>query len=229
MRLTKLAVAAAGLTFGLAACTSSGSPGAAPSGSAARDASGSAASAGGSGSTSGGGVANSCVAGTWKSTGVNMTFDAAGVHGSASGGAGVVVTVAPDGKVLVDFTGMQPVAFASTISGTEFKGKSGYSGKLNGTVQATPSSSTTGTWKPVGTVNWDTVLVTVDMQSPIQGRIFDNVRIADFAGSGGDQAGGSVDVQPILREATYECSGNTLKLGPAPGATFGTTWVLARA
>jgi hypothetical protein len=230
MRITKLAVVAAGLTLGLAACSSSGSP----SGSAAPGASGSAgASAGassGGGATSGGGVANSCVVGTWKSTGVNMTFDSNGAHGTASGGTGLTLTVAPDGKTVVDFTGMQPIMFDTSVNGTNVKGRFSYGGKVNGAVQVPSTATSTGVWKPVGRTDWSTLTVTVELLSPVQSKIFDNVKISDFANAAGDQTGGSVDVQPILHDATYECSGNTLKLGPPAGTTSsGGTWVLERA
>jgi hypothetical protein len=71
--------------------------------------------------------------------------------------------------------------------------------------------------------------VTVDLISPVQSRIFDHVKIADFATAGGGQAGSSVDIQPILQNASYECSGNVLKLGPPAGTTAGGSWVLTRA
>src|SRR5262249_44699344 len=102
MRITKLAVVAVGLTLGLAACTSSGSSeSATPSASGSSTASGS----GSDGST--GGVASSCVVGNWKGNGVNATFDSGGVHGSTTGGGGLVVRVSRDGKTVLDFTSMQ--------------------------------------------------------------------------------------------------------------------------
>jgi hypothetical protein len=125
---------------------------------------------------------------------------------------------------------MRPVTFSTTAGGTEIKGQFVYGGKVTGAVAVPATATTTGVWKPVGTVDWGSLTVTVDMTSPVNGRVFDKVRIADFANSGGGQTGGSVDVQPILREATYECSGNSLKLGPPPGATAaGGTWALQRA
>jgi hypothetical protein len=175
-------------------------------------------------------VANPCVVGNWKSTGVNMSFDAGGARGSASGGSGLTLNVAGDGATVVDFTGMQPVAFTTNAGGAEIKGEFTYGGKVTGAVHVPASATTTGVWKPVGTTDWKTLTVTVDMISPVKGRVFDHVKIADFASAGSDQAGGSVDVQPIMREATYECSGNTLKLGPPAGSSsVGGTWVFQRA
>jgi hypothetical protein len=228
MRLTKLAVVAAGVAFGLAACTSSGSSGgsAAPGASGSAGASASASSSGGSTSS---GVGNSCVVGNWKSTGMNMTFDAGGATGSATGGTGLLLNVYPDGKTTVDFTGMQPVTFSTAVSSTQVKGQFLYGGKVNGSVQVPSTMSNAGTWKPVGTTDWSTLTVTVDLISPVQSRIFDKAKIADFASAGGGQTGGSVDLQPILHEMTYECSGNTLKLAPPAGSPAGGTWSLIRA
>jgi hypothetical protein len=238
MRITRVAVVAAGLTLGLAGCASNGSldGSAAPSASAgssngAAAGASAGASAGAATGASAAGVANSCVVGNWKSTGVDLTFDAGGARGSASGGSGVLLSVAGSGATVVDFAGMQPVAFTTTAAGAEIKGQFAYGGKVNGAVQVPASATTTGVWKPVGTTDWSTLTVTVDMVSPVSGRVFDHVKIADFASAGGGQTGGSVDAQPILREATYECSGNTLKLGPPPGtaAAASGTWVLQRA
>jgi hypothetical protein len=122
---------------------------------------------------------------------------------------------------------MQPVTFTTNAGGNEIKGQFQYGGKVTGLVSV-PTGGATGVWKPAGPTDWTGLTVTVDMISPIAGRIVDHVKVADFAGSDGGQTGGSVDVQPFLREAAYECSGNTLKLGPPPGATGG-TWVLERA
>src|SRR5690242_11765539 len=105
MRITKLAVVAAGLTLGLAACSSSGSSGSAtpgPSGSSTGAASGNTVNG------ANGGVSNSCVVGSWKTTGTNTTFDSNGGHGTVTGGSGVLLKVAHDGKSVLDFSSMQP-------------------------------------------------------------------------------------------------------------------------
>jgi hypothetical protein len=227
MRITKLAVVAAGLTLGLAACSPGGSSGSATPGASGSTSAGSGTTSGGV--TSGGGVANSCVVGNWKSTGVNMAFDSNGAHGSTSGGGGLVLKVAGDGKTVIDFTSMQPITFTTSVGGTEIKGSFVYGGKAAGQVQVNDGMATKGTWKPVGTADWREMTVTVDLVSPVQSRIFDHVKIADFATAGGAQTGGTVDVQPILQEATYECGGSTLTLGPPAGTTAGGTWVLSRA
>jgi hypothetical protein len=221
MRTIRLVVAAAGLTLGLAACTSSGStttsPSTSPSGSASADTSGSE-----------GSLAGSCVVGNWKSTAFTLQLSAPGATGNATGGSGVVVSITRDGATVVNFADMQPVSFDANISGAQIKGQFKYGGNVKGAVQVASTAAKSGTWKPVGPVDWSTATVTLDMSSPVQGRIADNLKISDFAKSNGAQTNGTVDPQPFLHEATYECSGDTLKVGPAPGSTVGGTWILTR-
>jgi hypothetical protein len=226
MRITKLAVVAAGLTLGLAACSSSGSSGSAtpgPSGSSTGAASGNAVNG------ANGGVANSCVVGSWRTTGTNTTIDSNGAHGTISGGNGILLKIAHDGKTELDFAAMQPIAFTTAVNGTEIKGSFVYGGKATGQLQVNDGMATKGTWKPVGTADWRDMNVTVDLASPVQSRIVDHVKIADFATAGGDQTGGTVDIQPILREGTYECTASTLTVGPPSGVTGVGTWSLTRA
>jgi hypothetical protein len=235
MRITKLAVVAAGLTLGLAACSAGGTvtPGASgSSGSSGSSGTSTGSAAGpGAGSAAGSaspGVANSCVVGGWKSTGVDGTFDSNGAHGSITGGGGIVLRVAADGKTVADFSAMQPVTFTTSVGGTEIKGSFQYGGSASGQLRVSGGTANQGTWTPVGTVDWRELSVTVDLISPVQSRIFDHAKIADFVTAGGGQTGGTVDVQPILREATYRCDGNTLTLGPPPGVTGTGTWILTR-
>jgi hypothetical protein len=222
MRTTRLVVAAAGLTLGLAACTSGGSTTAGPSpstsGSATAD----------TGGTQGS-LAGSCVVGNWKSTSFTLQVNSpAGASGNATGGSGVLVSITRDGATVVDFAGMQPVNFEASISNAQIKGQFKYGGNVKGAVQVASTAAKSGTWKPVGPVDWSSATITLDMSSPIQGRIADNLKISDFANSNGAQTNGTVDPQPFLHEATYECSGDTLKIGPAPGSAVGGTWILTR-
>jgi len=160
---------------------------------------------------------------------MNRSGSIAGAQITASGGGGFTVTISGDGSTVVDFTGMQPIDFTSTIGGTNIKGTYTHSGKVTGTVRATPTSDTKGNWEPVGTVDWSTLTITVDLTSPMQVRVFDNQKITDFTGAGASQTGGGVDVQPVLRKGTYECAGSTLKIGPESGTADGATWTLQKA
>lgn len=230
MRITKLAVVAAGLTLGLAACSSSGSNGSAtpgPSGSSSGSSTG--AASGNTVNGANGGVASSCVVGSWRTTGTNSTVDAGGAHGTVTGGSGVLLKIDHDGKSVLDFASMQPITFTTAVNGTEIKGSFVYGGKATGQLQVNDGMATKGTWKPVGTADWRDMDVTVDLASPVQSRIVDKVKIADFATAGTDQTGGTVDIQPILREGTYECTASTLTVGPPPGVTGAGTWSLTRA
>jgi hypothetical protein len=224
MRTITLAVAGVGVTLGLAACTATGTSSATPSGSPSATP-----SAATSGTTTGGSLAGSCVAGNWRGTGVTMAFDAAGgAKGQADGGAGFEVAISPDGRTVLDFSKMQPVNFSADVNNTQFKGQFTYGGKVTGAVQVSGASGPSGNWKPVGSTDWSNLIVSVDVSSPIQTR-FDNVKVADFVNSNGGQAAGSVDATPILREAAYTCSGDTLTLSPPAGSSVGATWVLKRA
>src|SRR3954471_5855610 len=168
MRIITLAVAGAGLTLGLAGCTTTGTTTASPSASAPAAASATP-SAATSGTASGGSLAGSCVAGNWRGTGATMAFDAAGGKGTATGGAGYEVAVSPDGRTVLDFSRMQPVNFSADVNNTQFKGQFTYGGKVTGAVQVAPGGSAqTGTWKPVGSTDWSNLIVSVDITSPIQ-------------------------------------------------------------
>jgi hypothetical protein len=172
----------------------------------------------------GGGTAGSCVVGTWKANGFSGTLATAGVQGTFSGGGGYTVTVAPDGATVVNFAGMQPATFESTVGGTNFKGSFTYGGKITGAIRLPATGVTSGQWEPAGTADFSSLTVTVDVTSPIRSRLADNVPVSRFTG----ETGGSVDTTPILKNGTYECSGNTLTLGPPPNTPIGGTWTLSR-
>jgi hypothetical protein len=231
MRITKLVVVAAGLTLGLAACTGTSPPpasqpsgSAVPSGPASAGASG---SVGGSPTATGGGVANPCVVGRWTSTGATFAFGQGQARGSAGGGGGLSLTVVPDGGVTIDFASMSPVIFSAVVNGTEIRGSFTYGGTAAGVVHV-DGSGATGTWKPVGASDWHTMTVTVDLVSPVRSRLVDHLKIADFATAEGGATGGSVDLQPIMQEARYECGATTLTLRPPAGSAAGGTWSFAR-
>jgi hypothetical protein len=228
MRIALVAGVAA-LAVALTGCSSehkskgAGATGGASGGSTAGSSAG--AEAGGTASPAPGGAAGaSCLAGTWRSTGVSMSTTSGGATSSASGGAGVVLTVGRDGKVSVDFDQMKPVTFTTTVSGAEIKGQYTYAGKATGAVAMPASGAASGTWQPSGSADWSALTVTVDLTSPVEARIFDHAKISDFAGAGGGETGGSVDAQPLLGAASYACSGNTLTLkGPS-----GAAWTMQR-
>jgi len=119
------------------------------------------------------------------------------------------------------------VNFTVTISGGNLAGNFVYGGAVDGTIK-TPSSDT-GTWEPVGNVDFGSLNVTVDIASPLKQRVADKVKLSEFAGTGATSTGNAVDAQPILRQMQYTCSGSTLTLAPPAGAVGVGTWTLAKA
>jgi hypothetical protein len=218
-------VAAAATGIALAGCSSADT-----NGSSASSGPSSGTSAGTSTGTSTGsdsGSAASCLVGNWRSTGVAGTFNGNGVNGTLAGGAGVTVNIAADGKTAVNFDKMEPATFNFAVAGGNVKGSATYGGSVNGTVK-TPSG-TSGTFEPIGTVDFGSVVVTVDLTSPTTARVADKVPLSQFVGTNAANTGNAVDPQPILRKGTFDCSGSTLKLGPPPGTTGVGTWTLEKA
>jgi hypothetical protein len=218
MRSTRIAAILVGFGLALAGCSSATGTQSGGSGASTP--------AGGASATTGG-TAPPCVVGTWRATGVKVTAKVGGVTTTGEGGGGFTVTIAPDGKTKIDFTGMQPVMFA-TQAAANIKGSYVFKGQVNGAVKVPTDGGTTGKWEPTGTIDWSTVKVTVDVTSPVQARIFDDVPLTNFTGTGTAQTGGAVDATPLLREGTFECSGDTLKIGPPTGKDTGFTWTLQR-
>lgn len=203
MRMSLISTLLAG-TFALAGCTNgTPEPGASPSPTPSP--------------TPSPGAVAACVVGTWHSV---------EAKGSANivGGGGVVVEIAASGAVTMDFANMQPATFAVKIGNADVLGKFVYNGKANGTVQTT--GETSGTWEPVGTIDWSTLTVTADLTEPVQARPLNNLPLADYLGPNSDATGGVVDVAPLLGKGTYTCEGATLVI--TPETDKGLTWTLAR-
>ena len=222
----KAALPSALLALAVGGCTegSTGigaSPGAsAPSGSASASAS--------PGTPGTAGPVASCVAGDWRSTSASGAVNAGTASAKISGGGGIAFKVGPNGETTVDFTGMQPTAFTVAVGGTDVTGSFTYGGTVAGTVRTSGgAAATAGTWEPVGTVDWSQTRLTVDLTEPAQVKLLDNARIGDYIGTGADQTGNVVDVDPLLGRGTYECQGDTLVL--APDGDSGITWTLQRA
>ena len=103
-----------------------------------------------------------------------------------------------------------------------------YAGTVSGTIRtAGGTDAMSGTWEPVGKVDWGQTRVTVDLTDPVKVRPLDNARIGEYVGDSADQTGNVVDVDPLLGTGRYECRGDTLVLSPDDGG--GITWTLARA
>jgi hypothetical protein len=216
----RTALLTAGLLLAVTACTDSNGSG----GTAANPAP----SATGPTSTSGtkGGPPPTCVVGQWNASGVAAQGSSGNASGSISGGKGTTMTVAADGGTKIDFTGSQPLDFTGQVAGHTVRGTAAYDGAVRGTVLfGVPDSTGKGTWTPAGQVIWDNLKATVKLTEPISITLLDNARVSDFTGDKSTQAGGAVDVQPVLRAGSYTCAGDTLRVhteqnGPQMEWTF---------
>ena len=184
----------------------------------------------------------SCVTGDWRSTAVSAVARNGAQSASLTGGSDVAVSVGANGETDIDFAKMQPVAFSTRVGGAEVSGRFTFTGRVSALVQTGTASSTSspgpsvtatasagtseGAWEPVPPVNWGDTRVTVDLTEPVKVRPVDNIRIADYVGDGASQTGNVVDIEPILGEGRYECTGDSLILTPDDG---GMAWTLTRA
>jgi hypothetical protein len=216
----RTAVLMTGLLLAATACTNgNGSSGGA--GSATPSATG---TTGTTGTT--GGPPPKCVVGQWNASGVEAQGSSGNASGSISGGGGTKMTVEADGGTKIDFSGSQPLAFTGQVAGHTIRGQAAYDGAVRGTVLfGQQDSAGKGTWTPSGQVVWDDLKATVKLTEPISVTLLDNARISDFTGDKSTQAGGAVDVQPVLRAGSYTCAGDTLRVrteqnGPQMEWTF---------
>jgi hypothetical protein len=198
-----------------------------------------------------------CPAGSWRSTQVAADANVVGTPVSLSGGADVTATIGTDGAVTADFGAMQPATFTAQVAGVQVGGELTYSGTVDGKVDlgaaggsgATPTDTTTssspaaggssptatntdaksGAWRPVGQVDWADLSITVKLTSPVAVTVLDNVKLADVTNSQVTQAGGVIDLQPLLRTGTYACQGeDTLVITPSTGGGPAVAWTFAR-
>lgn len=180
-----------------------------------------------------------CPAGSWRSTQVAANANIVGTPVSLSGGADVTVTIGTDGAVAADFGAMQPATFTAQVFGVQVGGELTYSGTVDGKVDlgaaggssptATNADATSGAWRPVGQVDWADLSITVKLTSPAAVTVLDNVKFADVTNSQVTQAGGVVDLQPLLRTGTYACQGeDTLVITPSTGGGPAVAWTFSR-
>jgi hypothetical protein len=197
----RTAVVLAGLLLAVTACTdNNGSSGIA--GSPAPSATGAT-----------GGPPPKCVVGQWNASGVEAQGSSGNASGSISGGAGTTMTIDAGGGTKINFTGSRPLDFTAQVAGRTIRGQAAYDGAVRGTMLfGIQDSAGKGTWTPSGEVIWDDLRATVKLSEPISVTLLDNARISDFTGDKSTQAGGAVDVQPVLRAGSYTCAGDTLRV-----------------
>ncbi|MFD0748189.1 hypothetical protein ACFQ1L_45285 [Phytohabitans flavus] len=94
------------------------------------------------------GTATGCMVGTWRTTQVSGRAASAVASGSISGGTGATVTISQNGRVLADFSGMQPLSFTAEVSGNAVAGSATYGGQGTATIKASATTSTATTDAP---------------------------------------------------------------------------------
>ncbi|MCM4083888.1 hypothetical protein [Paractinoplanes hotanensis] len=161
-----------------------------------------------------------CAVGQWRSTGLPAAPDGGAADADLTGGAGFQVAIVTDGDTAITFDGMDPVVFSARLGEAEVSGKFTYSGRATGTMTTnagsgtSPSPATSGTWQPVGDINWDQTRLTVDLTEPASARVFDNVPLEDYTGDGAARTGDAVDIDPFFDAGTYTCDSDTLTITP---------------
>jgi hypothetical protein len=191
-----------------------------------------------------------CPVGSWRSTGVSVSTTAGGQALTFSGGAGAKVTIGDDGKVMADFSGMQPVVFSTQAANTPIRGEISYQGAMDGTVDLSGSAVTStggspgtsaapadtsgaagrsGAWRPTGTVNEGNLQITVKLTQPVATTILNKVKVSDVTGAQTTQAGDAVDLQPLLRAGTYRCGGQNTLVITTSASSPTVMWSLTRA
>jgi hypothetical protein len=75
-----------------------------------------------------------CPVGSWRTTAVKASATATGLRLSFDGGFAVNVTIGKDGKVMADFSGMQPVVFSTQVGTAQVRGEVTDQGSEDGTV-----------------------------------------------------------------------------------------------
>jgi hypothetical protein len=203
------------------------------------------------------GTASGCMVGTWRTTQVSGHASSTAASGSVSGGSGATVTIGPDGRVLADFNGTQPLSFTAQVAGNTVAGAATYSGQGTATINAkatgaatsttapatpatppvpttTPTSTAApapaaeeGTWEPVGKIDWSALRLTVELTKPVEARLLDNAPIGDYIDDAANQSGQAIETDPILGAGAYSCQGSTLIL-KGDTDTDGLIWTLTK-
>jgi hypothetical protein len=162
-----------------------------------------------------------CVVGQWRSTGLPEAPDGGTADADLTGGAGFQVAIGSAGDTTITFDGMEPVVFSARLGEARLSGTFTYSGRATGTMATSAGSSTSpspamsGTWQPVGDVDWDQARLTVDLTEPASARVFDKAPLADYTGEGAERTGDAVDIDPFFDAGTYTCGDDTLTVTPA--------------
>lgn len=167
-----------------------------------------------------------CVTGDWVAAGVDGEIGGVAGEGTISGGAGVFVTVNPDGSARVDFSGMEPLNFDGQLAEVDVSGEFTYAGTADGMVR-TDVDTTSGQWSVDEPADWSDVRVTLETTEPVESRPLDDTSLGEAIEQAEELTGDVVDVDPVLSDGTFDCRDDTLVLDSSGGT--GLTWTLERA
>jgi hypothetical protein len=128
----------------------------------------------------------------------------------------------------VDLNATAPATSSSGGQTTASAGGTGAPTTPAGTG-TTGASGKSGAWRPTGTVNVSGLQITVKLTQPVAATILNNVKVSDVTGSQTAQAGDAIDLQPLLRNGTYQCSGQNNLVITTSGTGPTVVWSLSRA
>jgi hypothetical protein len=113
-----------------------------------------------------------------------------------------------------------PAAAPSSPSGSA-------SPSASGSISPSPTGAS-GAWNPTGPVDMSNLRVTVKLLQPLATTLVDNKKVTDVTGNQTTQAGGAVDLQPLLRAGTFQCDGQKGLTITTSGGGLILVWTMTR-
>ena len=129
----------------------------------------------------------------------------------------------------VDLKATAPVS-SSTASPLASGGSTSTASPATSAAGSTAGSGKSGAWHPTGTVNVADLRITAKVTAPVAATILNNAKVSDVTGAQTAQFGNAVDLQPLLREGTYQCGSDNKTLTITTSGTNPTVvWSMSRA
>jgi len=129
----------------------------------------------------------------------------------------------------VDLKATAPVS-SSTASPLASGGSTSTASPATSAAGSTAGSGKSGAWHPTGTVNVADLRITAKVTAPVAATILNNAKVSDVTGAQTAQFGNAVDLQPLLREGTYQCGSDNKTLTiTTSGTTPTVVWSMSRA
>lgn len=166
-----------------------------------------------------------CVVGDWVLTNADLQAGSGATAVHETGGAGMRMTIAADGKTAIDFSPMQPVQFTGSNG---LAGQFRYDGSVAYQLGLPPAAATSGEMAYLGG-DLSKLTVTARITKPFDYLIFDHSSVLGLARDFGAAGGVSLDTQPLASRHSFTCTGSTLVLRPPAGGTLSGAWNFARA